>query len=60
MKITGRGHHAISLFGKRAAAEQGGLLSGKDPTEFNSADPLRLWIIQIGMFVLLLTLFVLC
>jgi hypothetical protein len=38
----------ISLF-RRAAAEQGGLLSGKDPTEFNTADPLRLWIIQIGL-----------
>jgi hypothetical protein len=23
-------------------------LSGKDPTEFNPADPLRLWIIQVG------------
>lgn len=30
---------------------QGGLLSGKDPSEFNSADPLRLWIIQVGVFV---------
>jgi hypothetical protein len=27
---------------------QGGLLSGKDPTEVNLADPLRLWIIQVG------------
>ena len=36
-----------SLFG-RAVAQQGGLLDGEDPTEFNTADPLRLWIIQLG------------
>ncbi|KAK7047841.1 K(+)/H(+) antiporter [Paramarasmius palmivorus] len=40
----------ISVF-KRAAAEQGGLLSGKDPTEPNPNDPIRLWIIQIGIIV---------
>ncbi|KAF8800776.1 hypothetical protein BYT27DRAFT_7227327 [Phlegmacium glaucopus] len=34
----------ISLFQKRAATEQGGLLSGKDPSAFNPADPLRVWI----------------
>ncbi len=27
---------------------QGGLLSGQDPSDFNEADPLRLWIIQVG------------
>ncbi|KDR83202.1 hypothetical protein GALMADRAFT_239040 [Galerina marginata CBS 339.88] len=43
--------HVISLFHKRAAAEQGGLLSGKDPSAFNTADPLRLWIIQVGIIV---------
>ncbi|KAI0344479.1 hypothetical protein BDW22DRAFT_1326663 [Trametopsis cervina] len=37
---------------KRAAAEQGGLLSGQDPTAFNTADPLRLWIIQVGVIVM--------
>lgn len=41
----------ISLFHKRAATEQGGLLSGKDPSEFNTADPIRLWIIQVGIIV---------
>ncbi|PPQ97543.1 hypothetical protein CVT26_002328 [Gymnopilus dilepis] len=42
----------ISLFAKSATApEQGGLLSGKDPTAFNTADPLRLWIIQVGIIV---------
>ncbi|KAL1741415.1 Sodium/hydrogen exchanger family-domain-containing protein [Schizophyllum fasciatum] len=41
----------ISLFGKRAAQEQGGLLSGKDPTEFSTSDPIRLWIVQIGVIV---------
>ncbi|KAG6840786.1 hypothetical protein C0991_004326 [Blastosporella zonata] len=42
----------IRLFNaKRAAAEQGGLLSGKDPTAVNTADPIRLWIIQLGIIV---------
>ncbi|KAF9565112.1 hypothetical protein CPC08DRAFT_630409 [Agrocybe pediades] len=41
----------ISLFQKRAATEQGGLLSGKDPTEVNLSDPIRLWIIQVGIIV---------
>ncbi|RDB14902.1 K(+)/H(+) antiporter 1 [Hypsizygus marmoreus] len=42
----------ISLFhAKRAATEQGGLLSGKDPTEFNPTDPIRLWIVQLGIIV---------
>ncbi|CAK5283117.1 unnamed protein product [Mycena citricolor] len=42
----------ISLFHSRAAApEQGGLLSGKNPTAYNTADPLRLWIIQVGIIV---------
>ncbi|KDQ30912.1 hypothetical protein PLEOSDRAFT_1062891 [Pleurotus ostreatus PC15] len=44
----------ISLFhSKRAqATEQGGLLSGTDPTEFNERDPIRLWIVQVGIIVL--------
>lgn len=29
---------------------QGGLLSGQDPSAFNTADPLRLWIIQLGVY----------
>ncbi|KAG6917304.1 hypothetical protein DXG01_003145 [Tephrocybe rancida] len=42
----------VRLFNaKRAAAEQGGLLSGKDPSEINLADPIRLWIIQLGIIV---------
>ncbi|KAJ3539394.1 hypothetical protein NMY22_g4763 [Coprinellus aureogranulatus] len=41
----------ISLFQKRAAAEQGGLLSGKDPTEFSTHDPIRLWIVQVGIII---------
>ena len=32
------------------ALAQGGLLTGKDPTAFDPADPLRLWIIQVGQF----------
>ncbi|KAI0086957.1 Sodium/hydrogen exchanger family-domain-containing protein [Irpex rosettiformis] len=37
---------------KRAATEQGGLLSGQDPTVVNTADPIRLWIIQVGVIVM--------
>ncbi|KAG6889851.1 hypothetical protein C0992_003830 [Termitomyces sp. T32_za158] len=36
------------LNAKREATEQGGLLNGKDPTAINPADPIRLWIIQLG------------
>ncbi|KAJ7180756.1 Sodium/hydrogen exchanger family-domain-containing protein [Mycena filopes] len=42
----------LSLFHSRAAApDQGGLLTGKNPSDFNSTDPLRLWIIQVGIIV---------
>lgn len=27
-------------------------MTGKDPTEFNSSDPLRLWIIQVGIIII--------
>ncbi|TRM60507.1 Sodium/hydrogen exchanger family-domain-containing protein [Schizophyllum amplum] len=48
--------HLVTLFSKRAAEEQGGLLSGKDPTEFSETDPIRLWIVQIGVIVSTATL----
>jgi len=45
--------HVVSLFFKREqAAEQGGLLSGKDPTEYNTHDPIRLWIIQLAVIII--------
>jgi len=34
------------------APDQGGLLTGKDPTAFDPADPLRLWIIQVGIIII--------
>lgn len=37
---------------RREAQEQGGLLSGQDPSAYNPNDPLRLWIIQVGVIVL--------
>ncbi|KAF9525870.1 Sodium/hydrogen exchanger family-domain-containing protein [Crepidotus variabilis] len=50
-------NHAVSaFFERRAATEQGGLLSGKDPSAVNPADPLRLWIIQVGIIVCTATL----
>ncbi|KAG1852818.1 Sodium/hydrogen exchanger family-domain-containing protein [Suillus subalutaceus] len=38
---------------KKEATGQGGLLSGVDPTAFTTSDPLRLWIIQMGMIVMM-------
>ncbi|KAG9009515.1 K(+)/H(+) antiporter [Tulasnella sp. JGI-2019a] len=40
-----------SLF-RRAAAQQGGLLDGEDPTAFSTADPFRLWVIQLGVIIM--------
>ncbi|XP_006462999.1 hypothetical protein AGABI2DRAFT_186795 [Agaricus bisporus var. bisporus H97] len=39
----------IRLF--KRVSEQGGLLSGQDPTAVNLEDPIRLWIIQVGIIV---------
>ncbi|KAH9002822.1 Sodium/hydrogen exchanger family-domain-containing protein [Lactarius hatsudake] len=43
-----------STFQRRAGAapDQDGLLTGKDPTAFNPSDPLRLWIIQVGIIII--------
>lgn len=41
-----------STLKRRAAPDQGGLLTGKDPTQFNPSDPLRLWIIQVGVIII--------
>ncbi|KAG2120237.1 Sodium/hydrogen exchanger family-domain-containing protein [Suillus clintonianus] len=39
---------------KRAnATAQGGLLSGVNPTTFTTSDPLRLWIIQMGIIIMM-------
>ncbi|KIK70453.1 hypothetical protein GYMLUDRAFT_234917 [Collybiopsis luxurians FD-317 M1] len=40
----------ISLL-NREAPDQGGLLTGKDPSAVNTSDPLRLWIIQLGVII---------
>ncbi|KAK0207023.1 Sodium/hydrogen exchanger family-domain-containing protein [Desarmillaria ectypa] len=37
---------ARSLMG-RAASGQGGVFSGDNPSEYNSSDPIRLWVIQL-------------
>ncbi|KAG1735307.1 Sodium/hydrogen exchanger family-domain-containing protein [Suillus paluster] len=43
----------VSGHWKRGATGQGGLLSGLDPTAFTTSDPLRLWIIQMGIVITL-------
>jgi Kef-type K+ transport system membrane component KefB len=40
-----------SFFQKRAVAAPGGVFSGIDPIAFSTGDPLRLWIIQLGIIV---------
>ncbi|KZT09170.1 uncharacterized protein LAESUDRAFT_810813 [Laetiporus sulphureus 93-53] len=46
-------HLAKSSASKREVAGQGGLLNGADPSAFNTSDPLRLWIIQLGVILLM-------
>ncbi|KAG1901080.1 Sodium/hydrogen exchanger family-domain-containing protein [Suillus fuscotomentosus] len=46
----------INLFDglkKRQATGEGGLLTGSDPSAFDVSDPLRLWIIQVGVIIML-------
>ncbi|KAG9102860.1 K(+)/H(+) antiporter, partial [Ceratobasidium sp. 392] len=38
---------------QRAAEQQGGLLNGNDPTEVNLKDPIRLFIVQLGVIMLM-------
>jgi len=35
----------------RAASAQGGIISGDNPTAYNASDPLRLWVIQVGIII---------
>ncbi|KAJ7098661.1 Sodium/hydrogen exchanger family-domain-containing protein [Mycena belliarum] len=35
----------------RAAAEQGGVLSGSNPSAYNPSDPIRLWVIQVVIII---------
>ncbi|KAG1814783.1 Sodium/hydrogen exchanger family-domain-containing protein [Suillus subaureus] len=38
---------------KREATGEGGLLTGSDPSAFDVSDPLRLWIIQVGVIIMM-------
>lgn len=41
------------MFDKRASvAEQGGLIQGKSPVTFDTSDPLKLWIVQMGLIII--------
>ncbi|KAH9841680.1 Sodium/hydrogen exchanger family-domain-containing protein [Rhodofomes roseus] len=46
-------HLAGSLQWKRDATEQGGLLTGEDPSAFTTTDPLKTWIIQLGVIMMI-------
>ncbi|KAF6744698.1 potassium:hydrogen antiporter [Ephemerocybe angulata] len=35
----------------RAAAEQGGVISGDNPTHYNASNPFRLWVIQVVIII---------
>ncbi|KAG2130618.1 Sodium/hydrogen exchanger family-domain-containing protein [Suillus bovinus] len=38
---------------KRQATGEGGLLTGSNPSAFDASDPLRLWIIQVGVIIMM-------
>ncbi|EJC99637.1 Sodium/hydrogen exchanger [Fomitiporia mediterranea MF3/22] len=40
-------HPGENWLQKRAASEQGGVISGDNPTVYNTNDPFRLWVIQL-------------
>ncbi|KAF8553035.1 hypothetical protein OG21DRAFT_1498008 [Imleria badia] len=43
-----------SFLAKRTTVQgQGGLLTGQDPATYNTTDPLRLWIIQLGIIIIM-------
>ncbi|KAG8739813.1 K(+)/H(+) antiporter [Ceratobasidium sp. 428] len=46
-------HASFSGIFRRAAEQQGGLLNGNDPTEVNLKDPIRLFIVQLGVIMLM-------
>ncbi|PPQ75257.1 hypothetical protein CVT26_014791 [Gymnopilus dilepis] len=43
-------HQVLSLF-SRAATEQGGVISGDNPSVYNTSDPFQLWVIQLIIIV---------
>ncbi|CAE6495963.1 unnamed protein product [Rhizoctonia solani] len=45
--LLGLGHDLT----KRAAREQGGILSGENPSHFDTVNPIRIWIIQLILIV---------
>ncbi|KAF8553036.1 hypothetical protein OG21DRAFT_1313288 [Imleria badia] len=42
-----------SLVRRATVQGQGGLLTGQDPATYNATDPLRLWIIQLGIIIIM-------
>ncbi|EMD40223.1 hypothetical protein CERSUDRAFT_112420 [Gelatoporia subvermispora B] len=45
-------HIGRTLLRKRDSAGEPGLLDGADPTAFDTSDPLRIWIIQVGVIIM--------
>ncbi|CAE7216799.1 unnamed protein product [Rhizoctonia solani] len=45
--VFGLGHDLA----KRAAREQGGILSGENPSHFDTANPIRIWVIQLILII---------
>ncbi|EGN94001.1 hypothetical protein SERLA73DRAFT_63288 [Serpula lacrymans var. lacrymans S7.3] len=43
----------VSLPNSCPHLRQGGLLTGTDPSAFTSTDPLRMWIIQVGVIIIM-------
>ncbi|TFK43902.1 Sodium/hydrogen exchanger family-domain-containing protein [Crucibulum laeve] len=52
-------HQVVTLF-SRAASEQGGVISGDNPTHYNASDPFRLWVIQVVIIIAMAQFLSLC
>ncbi|KAJ3543077.1 hypothetical protein NMY22_g3272 [Coprinellus aureogranulatus] len=44
--------NSVASLVARAAAEQGGVISGDNPVHYNSGNPFRLWVIQVVIIIL--------
>ncbi|KAF7302957.1 hypothetical protein MKEN_01258300 [Mycena kentingensis (nom. inval.)] len=45
--------NAARALQQREAAEQGGIISGANPTHYDAADPIKLWIIQVCIIIIM-------
>ncbi|KAF8592107.1 potassium:hydrogen antiporter [Ramaria rubella] len=51
MGVLSKDFSAVVEYVKRAAPEQGGIISGSNPSAYNMADPFPLWVIQVFVII---------